>query len=151
MLFWEFWESAVVCSGRRCVDVRILLQITLMSSLVRLDHTSSVQSMALVCIVRLVCFHSCSVLLRVLCLTSHRHHTQSVLANLFWTLMAFSNTLGGPLQLQIDRQSEHFLSQNALPAYLSLNRQIHSQKKRCKSCHWGDTLLKVIPLYLKSA
>lgn len=97
MLFWEFWESAVVYSGRRCVDVRILLQITLMSSLVRLDHTGSVQSMALVCIVRLVCFHSCSVLLRVLCLTSHHHQTQSVPANLSWTLMAFSNPLGGLL------------------------------------------------------
>lgn len=75
ILFWGFWESAVVCCDRRCVDVRILLQITLMSSLVRLDHTGSVQSMALVCIVRLVCFHSCSVLLRALCLTSHQHQT----------------------------------------------------------------------------
>ncbi len=97
MLLWDFCESAVVCSGRRCVDDRILLQITLMSSLVRLDHTGSVQSVALVCIVRLVCFHSCSVLLRVLCLTSHHHQTQSVPANRSWTLMAFSNPLGGLL------------------------------------------------------
>lgn len=82
MQFWDLWESAVVCSGRRCVDDRILLQITLMSSLVRLDHTDSAQSMGLVCIVRLVCFYSCSVLLRVLCLTSHHHQTQSVPANL---------------------------------------------------------------------